>query len=114
MRDTRTLHISAQHPAFEGHFPGTPLLPGVLLLDEVLHAVMESGCCARDLPELRWTISAAKFLRPVRPGETLTLEHEALANGSIRFTLRGPDQPVASGTLVPVNAAEPNNGHEVR
>jgi 3-hydroxymyristoyl/3-hydroxydecanoyl-(acyl carrier protein) dehydratase len=112
MLDSHSLHISAQHPAFEGHFPGTPLLPGVLLLDEVLHTVLESaGSSAGNRPELRWTISTAKFLRPVRPGETLILEHEALANGSIRFTFRGAGQPVASGTLAPVSAAD---GHEVR
>jgi 3-hydroxymyristoyl/3-hydroxydecanoyl-(acyl carrier protein) dehydratase len=113
MRNSHSFHIPAQHPAFEGHFPGTPLLPGVLLLDEVLHAVVESEDRAGSaaLRELRWTISTAKFLRPVRPGETLTLEHEPLANGSIRFTLRGAGQPVASGTLAPVSIAD---GHEVR
>ncbi len=113
MRNTHDLHISAEHPAFEGHFPGMPLLPGVLLLDEVLHAVLESGASATGTP-VRWSIPTAKFLRPVRPGETLILEHEPLANGSIRFTLRGAGQPVASGTLVPVSAAESNYGHEVR
>ncbi len=66
---------------------------GVVLLDEMLQAVRaESG----------WTIASAKFLHPVRPGETLTLEHEPpLANGAVRFTIRSAGQPVASGTLVP-------------
>jgi hypothetical protein len=41
-------------------------------------------------------------LHPVRPGETLTLEHgPPLANGAVRFTIRSAGQPVASGTLIP-------------
>ena len=35
--DTVSLEISAQHPAFAGHFPGAPIVPGALLLDEAVH-----------------------------------------------------------------------------
>ena len=130
MGDTRTLHISAQHPAFEGHFPGTPLLPGVVLLDEMLHALepqpplgipsppgtpslsARSSLTARSQ---RWTVSTAKFLHPVRPGDTLTLEHEQLASGAVRFTIRSADHPVATGLLVPlVASAEPDHGNQTR
>jgi 3-hydroxyacyl-[acyl-carrier-protein] dehydratase len=92
MGSTTTLVIPAQHPAFDGHFPGAPLLPGVVLLDEMLHVVQPLGH--------GWAIAAAKFLHPVRPGETLTFEHEALANGTLRFTIRSAGRPVASGTLI--------------
>jgi 3-hydroxyacyl-[acyl-carrier-protein] dehydratase len=103
MGSTTILHVPAHHPAFKGHFPGAPLLPGVVLLDEMLQAVStESG----------WTIASAKFLHPVRPGETLTLEHEPpLANGAVRFTIRSGGQPVASGTLVPRPAADNSEHH---
>jgi 3-hydroxymyristoyl/3-hydroxydecanoyl-(acyl carrier protein) dehydratase len=101
-----TLHIPAGHPAFEGHFPGTPLLPGVVLLDEMLRVVLDSGGQG-------WTIAAAKFLQPVRPGETLTFEHERLASGGVRFTIRSGERAVASGMLVPRAAAdEPDHGHQ--
>ena len=33
------IEIPAAHPAFPGHFPGMPILPGVVLLDEALHAI---------------------------------------------------------------------------
>ncbi|HEY6927981.1 MAG TPA: 3-hydroxyacyl-ACP dehydratase FabZ family protein [Steroidobacteraceae bacterium] len=106
MANTTILHVPAHHPAFEGHFPGAPLLPGVVLLDEMLQAVRaESG----------WTIANAKFLHPVRPGETLTLEHEPpLANGAVRFTIRSAGQPVATGTLIPkrVAAEGEHHGHQ--
>ncbi len=97
------LHISAEHPAFEGHFPGAPLLPGVLLLDEVLWAAQADG---------QWTIASAKFLHPVRPGETLTLEQERLSSGTIRFTVRSAGRPVATGTLIPGAGPEPSHGDE--
>jgi 3-hydroxyacyl-[acyl-carrier-protein] dehydratase len=103
MGNTTILHVPAHHPAFEGHFPGSPLLPGVVLLDEMLQAVRA---------EASWTIASAKFLHPVRPGETLTLEHEPpLANGAVRFTIRSGGQPVASGTLVPRPAADNSEHH---
>lgn len=89
------LVIAADHPAFAGHFPGAPVLPGVVLLDETLRAVElaaggESRC---------WRVASVKFLRPVRPGEALTLEQEPLASGSIRFTILSAGQAVASGAL---------------
>jgi len=103
MGNTTTLHVPEHHPAFDGHFPGAPLLPGVVLLDEMLQAVRA---------EAGWTIASAKFLHPVRPGETLTLEHgPPLANGAVRFTIRSADQPVASGTLIPRRAAEESERH---
>jgi 3-hydroxyacyl-[acyl-carrier-protein] dehydratase len=105
-----TLHIPTEHPAFEGHFPGAPLLPGVVLLDEILRA-LEAPVHAKD--GRGWIISTAKFLQPVRPGETLTLEHESLPSGAVRFTIRSAGRPVATGTLTPRPAAhEPDHGHE--
>lgn len=107
MGNTTTLVISPQHPAFDGHFPGAPLLPGVVLLDEMLR-VLEAGA--------GWTLSSAKFLHPVRPGETLTLEHQTLGNGSIRFSIRsaaGESTLIASGTLMPkLPTREHDHGHQ--
>ncbi|MDB6044921.1 MAG: beta-hydroxyacyl-ACP dehydratase [Gammaproteobacteria bacterium] len=109
MGNITTLTIPAQHPAFEGHFPDAPILPGVVLLDETLHAVQ----LAARLSEHGWQIATAKFLEPVRPGEALTLRHERLANGSIRFALSSGDRPVASGMLIPsAQADEPDDGHQ--
>ena len=95
-----TLTIPAEHPALVGHFPGTPILPGVVLLDEMLRALELEG--ASTAPG--WRIGSAKFLKPVRPGETLTLEHERLPNGSVRFSVSSAGAPVAHGLLIPASA----------
>jgi 3-hydroxymyristoyl/3-hydroxydecanoyl-(acyl carrier protein) dehydratase len=91
--------VSADHPALAGHFPGVPILPGVLLLDETLRLLGEAE--ALELTE--WRIGRAKFLKPVRPGETLLVEHERLANGAVRFSISSGGQPVVAGMLVPVS-----------
>ena len=101
-----TITIAPEHPALAGHFPGAPILPGVLLLDEMVCAVEQE----RPHAGTRWRISAAKFVKPVRPGETLTLEHEPLPNGSIRFSISSAGQPVAHGVLVP--AIAPDEPHD--
>jgi 3-hydroxyacyl-[acyl-carrier-protein] dehydratase len=89
------LKISPDHPAFAGHFPAFPVLPGAILLDEMLNAIE----LARGIDLERWHISAAKFPGAVRPGDHLVLEHDSPAAGLIHFTIRAGNQKVTSGTL---------------
>lgn len=85
-----TLAIAADHPAFAGHFPGRPIVPGVVLLDLAQRAI-EAGCdmCLTGL-------SVAKFHRPVGPGEALQLEYE-LNGANARFEIRCGEHKVADG-----------------
>jgi 3-hydroxymyristoyl/3-hydroxydecanoyl-(acyl carrier protein) dehydratase len=89
------LEIAADHPAFAGHFPGMPILPGAVLLDEALRVVAQN--LALDLTH--WQIASAKFLDSVRPGESLIVEHSAAAHDSIRFIVRVADRTALAGTL---------------
>ncbi|CAM2164241.1 AMP-binding protein [Paraburkholderia sacchari] len=91
----RSFTIPADHPALPGHFPGHPIVPGVVLLD---HAIDAIGA-ALNRPMQTWRLSAAKFLSPARPGEALDLDFDAAASGAIRFTVRAGQRDVASGTL---------------
>jgi 3-hydroxyacyl-[acyl-carrier-protein] dehydratase len=88
-----TLAVAADHPAFAGHFPGFPVLPGAILLDEALEAI----AVARGIDLRRWNIGAAKFHDTVRPGDSLVLEHEAPGPGLIRFTLRSENPKIPAG-----------------
>lgn len=88
------LPVAADHPSFAGHFPGHPILPGVVLLAEVMAAVATGA----DGPASRWSIASAKFLAPVAPGTALTLVRED-APGGVRFEVRAGERVVAAGLL---------------
>ncbi|AOK17769.1 beta-hydroxyacyl-ACP dehydratase [Burkholderia cepacia] len=87
--------IPADHPALPGHFPGHPVVPGVVLLDRAIHALGT----ALNRPLHTWRLGSAKFLSPVAPGEPLDLAYDAATSGAIRFTLRAGTRDVASGVL---------------
>jgi len=89
------LIIPADHPAYAGHFPGQPILPGVVLLDAALHAL--AG--VQGNPTASGQIKSAKFLSPVLPGEPLALYYTASAAGGFRFELRSDARTVASGAV---------------
>lgn len=89
--------VPADHPAFAGHFPGRPIVPGVVLLD---HAIR----CAEAMTGrhgLAWQVGNAKFFSPVSPAETLTFTLSPKASGAIAFTVQGSGRDVAAGSLTP-------------
>jgi len=96
-RGETPLAVDARHPAFEGHFPGRPVLPGVVLLSEAM-AVLES-LSAR--PPEGWTLASVKFPSPALPGEPLVMAHERLGTGAVRWEIRTAGRVVAMGTATP-------------
>ena len=103
------LEVPRDHPAFAGHFPRFPVLPGAVLLDEALQAIERE----RGIDLAQWHIASAKFQGAVRPGDALRLEHVATDGALIRFTIlapdpsdRGKERTVASGSL---SRAEPRS-----
>lgn len=87
---TLPLIVPIDHPAYAGHFPGQPILPGVVLLDLAARALqVASGCTVTG-------IAQAKFLSPVRPGEPLLLDCESSPT-AVSFTVRSGERKVASG-----------------
>ena len=70
-------NVTFNEPYFAGHFPGNPVMPGVLIME----ALAQTGAVAiLSLPEHRGKtayfagIDKAKFKQMVRPGDTLELE----------------------------------------
>jgi 3-hydroxymyristoyl/3-hydroxydecanoyl-(acyl carrier protein) dehydratase len=89
--------VPPDHPAFAGHFPGTPILPGVVLLDVALQIIAKTSGIALDLCE----ISAVKFLNPASPGDELLIQHSVSVSGTIRFDVAAGMRKIASGSIVP-------------
>nr|MDP2191264.1 3-hydroxyacyl-ACP dehydratase [Rhodoferax sp.] len=108
MQDEISFTIAADHPAFAGHFPGRPMVPGVLLLDAALHAAAQArqppGERTASGPAMRCQIASAKFLSPVQPGETLTISYTRTDKGQTRFVIAGGGCQVATGIFVFGNA----------
>jgi 3-hydroxymyristoyl/3-hydroxydecanoyl-(acyl carrier protein) dehydratase len=87
--------VPPEHPALAGHFPGRPIVPGVVLLDHALDAI--GSALGKNFGACR--IESAKFLSPAAPGEALDITYETSASGAIRFTIRAGVRAVASGAV---------------
>lgn len=88
--------IPADHPSLTGHFPGNPIVPGVVILDEVVHAVLQ----AEHARSLR-AVPAVKFLAPLRPGQVFLIRFGVLTGGRVDFRCTLPaGQVLAQGQLV--------------
>ena len=83
------------HPTGAGHFPGNPIIPGALLLAEVLNKI--SKAAKLHLAECK--VPSAKFHHPVRPGDLLEIEYDSTENHVIHFKCRVAEQVVLSGVI---------------
>jgi 3-hydroxyacyl-[acyl-carrier-protein] dehydratase len=110
--------FAADDPMFEGHFPGNPLVPGVILTEAL--AQTAGLAAASGYPEdlkplfLLSAIRSMKFLRAVRPGERIDLRAEKLAqvDDLLQFKVDASvgGVRVAEGQLVLSLAARPAPG----
>jgi acyl-coenzyme A synthetase/AMP-(fatty) acid ligase len=95
--------VAADHPAFAGHFPGHPLLPGVALLSYVMRALAADAPLAARLGA-QPQIAAAKFLAPVGPGAQLEVRLQATGEHGVAFEVwqldAEPPRVAASGRLM--------------
>ncbi len=96
MMNRLTLQIAANHPTGAGHFPGNPIIPGALLLAEVLRCIEQ----AEKARFASCTVKAAKFLHPARPGDTVEIEYARSAQGTIEFQCAVAGTKVLSGGIV--------------
>jgi len=94
-----SLQIPREHPSYAGHFPGHPIVPGVVLVDLVLQAAAQSPQWAAA-PEGQLEIPVCKFMHSVAPGALLGLTLESgMKPDTLNFLLRQGEQLVASGSL---------------
>ncbi len=91
--DTRfEICIAADHPAIAGHFPGHPVVPGALLLAEIVTRLSASGWAITGLRKVRFSL-------PVRPADVVEVECRPKA-GQYRFECRVAGEIVARGALI--------------
>ncbi len=106
MSDTfqQPLRIAVDHPCLAGHFPGNPVVPGVLLLENVLRAA--ESWLGREYSSLR--LPQVKFLQPLLPGQDAVIELQRMAAAAstnkrerFRFRIEREGVLLASGELEP-------------
>jgi len=90
-------NVTANEPFFQGHFPGNPIMPGVLIIEAMAQVggvlarlsipnVMERG----EMGEIFFvSLDKVKFRKPVIPGDQLRFEAEALRTGSRIWKMAG-------------------------
>lgn len=84
------LRIDADHPSLPGHFPGKPVVPGVVLLDHVAAALEAAGHGAFA------RLGVVKFIAPLLPGQDAEL-HWTLEGRRVRFRLLREGATILSG-----------------
>lgn len=90
-------NISISEPAFQGHFPGHPIYPGVMILEGMAQAggilaLKSSGLSDEELKNKLiyfMSIDKAKFRNPVKPGDKLEYEIEVLKLRKTLIVLQG-------------------------
>jgi 3-hydroxyacyl-[acyl-carrier-protein] dehydratase len=101
-------NVQANHPAFEGHFPGQPILPGVVSVAQALEACVAHLGRAWLAGPLE--VASAKFLSPLKPGDRcrITLQpnapqaegQPAPSSARLRFDIHCGTTHVVTGSLV--------------
>ncbi len=95
--------VSANEPFFEGHFPGHPVMPGVLIVEALaqagaLLAAPQVGFDPARQAIYFLAIDKVKFRKPVIPGDALILEVVPLRKGGAVWKMRGEAR--VDGTVV--------------
>ena len=92
--DVSGLRIDANHPSLPGHFPGRPIVPGVLLLDRVISRAEEWLGHGLSIGSL----AQAKFTQPLLPGEEATLVI-TYVEPELRFEILKGTERIAQGSF---------------
>lgn len=95
-----TISIPADHPSLPGHFPGEPIVPGAVLLDEIVLVAERRGGWIVD------KIITMKFHKILLPEARFIVQLSAPKNGVVDFTSTLEDKLLAKGQI----SVSPNPG----
>lgn len=94
-------NIPHDHPSLPGHFPGNPVVPGVVLLDRVFAAIEAA------LPHAGgWRLPQVKFVQPLLPEQDARVELDGAAPRWRFRVLREDGALLAAGEVMAVDAAD--------
>jgi beta-hydroxyacyl-ACP dehydratase FabZ len=87
-------NVTANEPFFQGHFPGHPVMPGVLIVEAMAQTGAILACKATSFDPAKqviyfMAIDRVKFRKPVVPGDQLLLEVVPLRRGGAIWKMRG-------------------------
>ncbi len=90
-------NVTANEPFFQGHFPGNPIMPGVLIIEAMAQAggilarLSLNGLAEKENTDSVFfmTMDKVKFRRPVVPGDQLRLDISTLRSGSRVWKMEG-------------------------
>jgi 3-hydroxyacyl-[acyl-carrier-protein] dehydratase len=96
-------NVTVNEPQFQGHFPGNPVFPGVLLIEgmaQTAGAICVMSLPAGDRPQVVYflTIDKAKFRKPVVPGDTIEYHMTKISQRKTMWWFRG--EAKVAGQLV--------------
>lgn len=89
------MQISGSHPALPGHFPGNPVVPGVLILDAVVEMLAQHA----GGPVRVTGFPAIKFLAPLAPEREFEIVLAAKRPGQSTFDVLAGGERLVSGTV---------------
>jgi uncharacterized membrane protein/3-hydroxymyristoyl/3-hydroxydecanoyl-(acyl carrier protein) dehydratase len=93
---TFDVHVPANLAYFEGHFPGHPILPGVVQIERLI--ARPAAALWPELAHVR-RITRLRFKRPIRPGDDLVVAISRRERGAVDFDVRCGSEACSSGTL---------------
>lgn len=105
LRALATKTFAADEPFFRGHFPGDPIVPGVILAEALAQtAGIAAGRSASGKSYRLSAIKLMKFFKPARPLDAIALHAEKIGGvgGLLQFSVRASvnGEPVAEGVIV--------------
>ena len=89
-----TFRIEYDHPSLPGHFPGRPIVPGVVLIDHAV-ALIALHAAGQELAG----VPVVKLIRPVLPGEDVRVGFRDQGDGRIAFRCDVDGAASVTGTL---------------
>jgi len=91
---TASFIIPANHPSLSGHFPGHPITPGVVSLDNVVRGLLDQlqGVSLAEVPQV-------KFMRPLLPEVEINVTYDIESETLYRFSCKHEELVVLSGKI---------------